>query len=50
MIGQQLMQINFDRPDGAFHQVLDVSSLPAGLYILRFSSEEQIVNRQFTVR
>lgn len=50
MIGQQLMQINFNRPEGAFHQVLDVSSLPAGFYILRFSSEEQIVNRQFTVR
>lgn len=50
MIGQQLMQKSFNRPEGAFHQVLDVSSLPPGLYILRFSTEEQIVNRQFTVR
>ena len=50
MIGQRVMQVNFNRPEGPFNQVLDVTSLPAGLYILRFSSEEQVVNRQFTVR
>lgn len=50
MNGQRVMQVNFNRPEGPFNQVLDVTSLPAGLYILRFSSEEQVVNRQFTVR
>jgi dienelactone hydrolase len=50
MIGQQLLQIMLNPSDGNFNHVLDVSSLPAGLYILRFTSDERIINRQFTVR
>jgi pimeloyl-ACP methyl ester carboxylesterase len=50
MIGQQILQITLNPSVGNFNHVLDVSSLPAGLYILRFTSDERIINRQFTVR